>query len=468
MEELPWYFSGLTHSSCEVLASFGLETPFNGPEGDQICFNGKLQHSYFLQYSTDMLNAIASSRKSRPLLSYTALNVGHDETGRRIQSLDSELARYVSAVANDENTLTIVLADHGNTYTKYTSDILEGRFEIFHPSLFVIVPNKVAALLGADAVAALAVNQKRLVTMIDLHHSLLPLARPLTRFVKPVGLFTPVSPNRTCNDIELRTPNLCVCDGWDSPTTNDSSKISIVEFAVGELNNMLQAEFNKLTKGKANMYPILRACERLRPLRFENVRERNSKSDGGLITSFDIYFRSGDVVRHKEDIFHVEVKSKELANQHSLQMELVNYDRLTLFGKYHECADQGVRLKLCICSKRRDRSKTKLENAPWRDYSTFLFKSPKARKVGDSECLFVLKRNHSLGQSVAFEIANTCPNKMFTLKISAHFENMRLSREVPFEINVQPASIKFLLSARIGIDFWSTFIEVYVDVHDRK
>lgn len=453
-----------------MLAPFGTDAPFNGPKGDQICFNGKLQHSYFLQYSIDTLNTIASSRRSRPLLSYTALNVGHDETGRRIQSLDSELARYVSTIVNDQNSLTIILADHGNTYTEYTYAILEGRFEMFHPSLFVIVPNKVASLLGQDALSALEVNQGRLVTMIDLHHSLLPLAGPLSGFVKPVGLFTPISANRTCNDVELRTPNLCVCEGWDSPTTNDSSKISIVEFAVGELNNLVQAQFTKSANGKRKMYPILRACQRLRPLRFENVRERNSKSDGGLITSFDIYFQAGNVVNHDEDIFRVEVKSRELANQNSLQMELVHYDRLTLYGKYDTCADQGVHLKLCICSERKEKrsSMTNLEKVPWPQYTTFLFKKAKARKIGGIECLFLIKRNHSLGECVAFEIANTCPNKMFTMKISANFENMRLSRGLPFKITVQAGSIKYAFSARTEIDYWNTFIEVTVDVDKRK
>jgi len=462
--------TGLTHSSCEVLAPFGADAPFNGPNGDQICFNGKLQHSYFLQYSIDTLNTIASSRRSRPLLSYTALNVGHDDTGRRIQSLDSELAQYVSTMANDQNSLTIILADHGNTYTEYTYAILEGRFEMFHPSLFMIVPNKVASLLGRDALSALEVNQRRLVTMIDLHHSLLLLAGPLSEFIKPVGLFAPISANRTCNDVELRTPNLCVCEGWDSPTTNDSTKISMVEFAVGQLNNLVLAQFAKSANGKRIKYPILRACQRLRPLRFENVRERNSKSDGGLITSFDVYFQAGNVVNHDEDIFHVEVKSRELANQYSLQMELVHYDRLTLYGKYDACADQGVHLKLCICSEsgKEKRLMTKLKKVSWAHYTTFLFKEAKARKIGGIECLFLIKRNHSSGKSVAFEIANTCPNEVFTMKISAEIENFRLSRELPFKITVQAGSIKFAFSAQVEIDHWNTFIEVTVDVDEKK
>lgn len=452
-----------------MLRSFDIDSPFNGPEGDQICYNGKLQHSYFLQYTADTLMTVSTSRRSRPLFSYTSLNVGHDDIGRRIQSLDSDLARYVTAMATDQNTLTIILADHGNTYTEYTTAVVEGRFEMFHPSLFVIVPNKVAGLLGKDAMTALEVNQRRLVTMVDLHRTLMPLAGPISRFVKPEGLFTPISLNRTCNDVELRTPNLCVCEGWDSPTTSDSSKISIVEFAVGELNNLILAQFTKSFNSRTKVYPISRGCQRLRPLRFENVRERNSKWDGALITSLDIYFQAGSVVRHDEDIFHVEVKSKEMANQHSLEMELVHFDRLTLFGKYEVCTDEGVQLKLCICSERKDRKSrtTQLDKAPWVNYTTFLGKTAKARNIGNSECLFLIKRNHSLGQSIAFEVANTCPDESFTLEISAEFENLRMSRKLPFEICVQAGSIKFAFSAQTEVDYWKTHLEVTVDVRSR-
>ena len=416
-----------------------------------------------------MLKMISTSLKSRPVFSYTTLNVGHDDVGRRIQSLDSDLARYVATMATDQNTLTIILADHGNTYTEYTSAIFEGRFEMFHPSLFMIVPNKVAELLGKEAMAALEVNQRRLVTMIDLHHSLLPLAGPISRFVKPVGLFTPISLNRTCNDVELRTPNLCVCEGWDSPTTNDSTKIAIVEFAVGELNNMILAQFTKAANSRVKIRPVFSACRRLHPLRFENVRERNSKSDGALITSFDIYFQAGNVVRHGEDIFHVEVKSIDMTNQNSLEMELAHFDRLTLYGKYEVCADQGVQLKLCICSKNQDQtsSTTQLGKAPWVHYTTFLSNRPKARNIGDSKCLFLIKRNHSEGQSIAFEVVNTCPDENFTLEISAEFNNLRLSRKLPFEMSVRAGSIKFAFSARIDTDYWSTSLEVSVNVKNK-
>ncbi|XP_068733851.1 uncharacterized protein [Montipora capricornis] len=458
--------TGLTHSSCEILKSYNIDSPFNGPDGDQICFNGKLQHSYFFQYTADTLKTISKDRKARPLFSFTALNVGHDDIGRRTQSLDNDLAHYVATMATEQNTLTILLADHGNTYTEYTTSILEGRLEMFHPSLFIIVPQKVAALLGKEAMTALKVNQRRLLTMIDLHHSLLPLAGSISRFVKPVGIFTPISLNRTCNDIELKTPNFCVCEGWDSPTTNDSSKIAIVEFAVGELNNMIQTQFLHGANQRKKVHPVLRSCQRLRASWFANVRERISKSDGALITSFDVYFTAGNIVKHQEDVFHIEIKSKDMKIQNSLEMVLVDFDRLTLFGKYRKCADVGVQLRLCICSESKDiiAPIRRLEKIPWKEYTTFLSQNPKASNIGESKCLFLIKRIHSEGQSIAIEVANSCEDDDFSLEISATYENLRLSRKLPFTISIPAGSIKFAFSARVEEDYLNTNLDVTVTI----
>lgn len=435
----------------------GEETPFNGPQGDQICYNGKFQHTYLTKYLKDTLTAVEQNTQAKPSLFYMALNVGHDYTGRRIQTLDNDLAALVTTLAHQSNTLTFILADHGNTYADYTSSILEGRFEMFHPSLFVIVPNNVARLLGDKAMNALKINQRRLVTAFDLHHSLMALAGPLSNEVKHVGIFTPIHSNRTCDDIELKTPNLCVCEGWDSPTSNDSFKIAIAEFAVGKLNDMIQKYYGELESETRN---VIKSCQRIQPVRFENVRERNSKLDGSLITSMDIIVKAGTAVEHKEDIFHLEVQSQELPNQISLEMKLLNFERITLYGKYKQCADKGVPLKLCICSTGNKQVKTKKNAMALYKQSRFLGTSLYCKSVLSKSCLLLCKRNHGGGKSVAVEIANSCFDIHFTVRIILKtVKNFKLSRTCPFELEVPPNNVRFVLSGRKDIGYWSsTFI----------
>ena len=73
-------------------------------------FNCKLQHSYFLQYSIDMLNTIASWRKCRPLFSLTALSVGHDELLMRLCFVNS--ITFFSDVPCDTGLIHCTVAVH--------------------------------------------------------------------------------------------------------------------------------------------------------------------------------------------------------------------------------------------------------------------------------------------------------------------------------------------------------------------
>ena len=460
--------SGITHSSCEVLSANGVESPFSGPEGDQICYNGRFQHSYFLRSVVDIVKAISGSKHAMPLFSYMSLSVGHDDRGRRIQTLDNDLVEYITELAHDNSTLTIILADHGNTYTEYTATSLEGRFEMFHPHLFFIVPNKAAKLLGPKAMSALRINQRRIVTMYDLHHTIMALASPLIRDVKPVGLFTPIRSNRTCDDIKLLAPNLCVCDGWDSPTSNDTLKLAWVEFAVGELNNLLQDKYAKSLNRTKTVRPLLMSCERIRPLRFENIRERNSKADSSLITSFDVVVHAGNVVPQNEDIFHVEIKSYELPDQRSLDMQLLNFDRLTMFGKYKQCADEGAPVKLCVCSKGEERNIARGNaNKPWIKSTTFFGVAAKFKLIKSGHCIFLTRRDYN-DKAFAYEIVNVCSNKKFSVSINViNLSNVKLSRAVPFTIEVFPSSVRFALSIRRSIDYWGQTHNVTAKVNTK-
>jgi hypothetical protein len=386
------------------------------------------------------------------------LSVGHDQFGRRIQSFDEALSQFVDQIAQDRSTISIILADHGNTYTEYTATTQEGRFEMFHPSLFFIIPNEVAKKIGKNAINSLTINQRRLVTMVDLHHSLMALAGSMpTTGVPPRGVFTPISLNRTCDSVDLRTPNLCVCDGWDSPTTNDTLKLAIVEFAFGQLNNRLQQ----------GDLPLTRSCSRLQAIGFSNVRERNSKADGSLITSLDIMVPSGEVVSHKQDTFRVEVKTHVSPSKTSLDMELVHYERLSMFGVYRVCADNDVNIKLCVCSKKKQTtqkmSKEKLEKLMRKKTSYFVDSKVTFTSIDEGGCLTLIERVHGQRDAYAYELANTCLHQSYTVVLEmTDMYNIKVSRDGPIETKLVPGSVIFVFSARKGLSYYNGHISVQV------
>ncbi|EDO38866.1 predicted protein [Nematostella vectensis] len=448
--------TGVTHSSCPILGAYGTNNPFQGPKGDQICYNGDFHHTYLLNYTSNLVQAIARDPHARPLLAYMSSSVGHDHRALRTQTLDPALARYVTEMANSD-TITVILADHGNTYSEYTISSLEGKFEMFHPVLFIIIPNIVARLLGEDAMKALATNQQRLVTMIDLHHTLMTLVDPLRGRVTSRGLFAPIPANKTCNDVELIAPNLCVCEGWDSPTTNDTFKVAMVEFALGELNNMLVSQQAKLINPRG----LVTSCQRLGALRFENVRERHDAVDGSLITTMDIYVPAGDVVPQKEDLFHVEINSFEKPGDSSMGLRLLQFDRLSMFGGYGACADRGVNLKLCVCSARSNHTSSRISM----NYSPNVIgkKAVILSSVDLENCVLLWQRNH-LFEAFAFEITNSCWGSDFVISIDAQHNNIRFSRGIPFTVTIPSGTRQFVLSAKKYYAYWGYTLKVNVHV----
>jgi hypothetical protein len=153
-----------------------MKLPFYAKGNHQICFNARHQHEYVMDYIIKYLDAIADSPQSKPLFSYTSTHVSHDDVGIRVQTLDVHLKDYIKRMSTRENTLSIIFADHGNTYTSYQA-YADGKQEMYHPFMLIVVPKKMGQKFGGRVLRNLHENQKRLFTLFDLRAGLVELSR---------------------------------------------------------------------------------------------------------------------------------------------------------------------------------------------------------------------------------------------------------------------------------------------------
>ena len=174
----------------------------------------------------------------------------------------------------------------------------------------------------------------------------------------------------------------------------------------------------------------------------------------------DIRVAAGDVVPQKEDIFHVEVITREILGEESLQMELLDYDRLTLYGKYAVCADDSVQLKLCVCSQ--DPSEGRPNIAPLSPKGWVHFgEHPAVRKFDSTNCLQFVTWSYGKKSSNAYELANLCHGQSYRVKIeAAKASNVRFSRKLPLYLEIKPDSALFALSARKHVSYWDAEVEI--------
>ena len=442
-------------ASCRILSKLGYKNPFQRTKHDQVCFNGEFQHNYLLDHVLSW-----HKHSSRPTFAYTALNVPHDSFGRRTQSLNLGLLNHARKALKTGNTLTILLADHGNTYTSYVRQTVEGRFEMFHPSFFMIVPDSVAKILGDDTMDSLRANQRRLFTMIDVNAGLRAIAALASdgKMPKRRGIFGLIPAERICSDLPLRLPNLCVCEGWDNSVKNDTLQVHLLEFAVGTLNNRInrqrQVGWQSTTTSSQGKDKFHRhRCNHLVPLHFTKLRER--RQGKSIIASFDFAVSAGQGAAQLEDVFHVEVKSNIGPNLRHAYIEMLSFDRLSPFEPYKKCTDEGVDAQLCVCSMREDdKARNGVSYTAMKSVKAVLnympyIKGIPSRKIlynrKTDRCIYLITRSYysrdgegkpdeKRVQAAAIEAMNVCLNEPFEVRIQLELQSMKSSGNITFSV----------------------------------
>ncbi|KAJ7370441.1 hypothetical protein OS493_032331 [Desmophyllum pertusum] len=278
---------GLSHASCEILKRYNTTNQFNYPK--KVCFRGKPFAEYVLDYAQNIYGNLKAVGDKTRLLTYTHLNTGHEVTGTRIRQIDERLSKYIDNMSGSQNTLTMVLSDHGPKTTKYSFYTMEGKAEKYDPFLFIVIPEKVANTLGLEKVRALAHNQNRLITTLDLHNAFMSLgAKGKTFTTEDKGIFGLIPANRTCADLTMKPLAVCKCEGWETTFPDNDKRFTwLAEFALGSINNQIQKQYSKGSEEVAGYGN----CQRLVGSSFTKIRRRSQ--GGNFITTMDITVTPG-------------------------------------------------------------------------------------------------------------------------------------------------------------------------------
>ena len=419
---------GLTYSGCVTNDLIGKKDDESTRQ--QICINGRFQHDHLLDYVTQLLNEINTAPSSRPLFSLTSLNLGEEESGCHIQALDNSLATFVTKMAADKNTLTILVSDHGNTFDMFPIQTMEGQYEQYNPFLFMVLPTFVAWRLGESEKRNLLNNQLKLVSISDVHNMALSLVESKKHSINEsqnYGLFAEIGPRRNCAHLDLSSSSLCICDGWNSKQQPNIFHYIIAEFALGQLNNLIANQYSNQNSQEAPFD----TCERLKGLLLKNISQKRIES-GYITTQIDIYVQN-------DEVFRVNVKWHG-DNDPAMEMALVNYERKHSNVKHISCSTY-IDKDLCVCNSQSKKSRSAKIIPNWKTYGNVFGKRTKADNR-HNHCLYILSRDY--GVSTVFEAANMCKNVEYNVRMNFELENMRTPGKLPVNVTVSPMSIEFL------------------------
>ncbi|XP_072022774.1 uncharacterized protein [Amphiura filiformis] len=429
----------MTLSSCEVLGG-----RFYYEINKAICYNGKYQEFYILSYLAELQKQL--QKRGKPYFHYMETSVAHEGTGRRVQTFDEDLANYFRSLSTQKNTLTVLLADHGNNYGRLFSKTGEAKVETHHPMLIIHASKNMPHVIGVDRMKALLLNQDRLVSILDLHYALHTLApggsinvatEHAQYNVQRMGLLAPIDVNRTCDSIPMVQPNLCICENYNTKdVVNDTRQTIVAEFALGEINNVIQSQFRAAHRDAATGFG---SCQRLLATWFGNVRE-TAQTDA-VTTQLDIHVPGGKNASQDEDSFSVTVL---ISKTH--KMSLLNYQRISRYGPYEACADEGVDIKLCICSLIRPISRPDYMSIPsWHLGLPDVFQHNSTTKaLHNSSCLYIFERRTQSGMTL--EASSECSKRPYFLEVDAGtLDNISTSVPLPYRVKVNPGDMVFLL-----------------------
>ncbi|KAK3878219.1 hypothetical protein Pcinc_017130 [Petrolisthes cinctipes] len=187
--------------------------------------------------------------------------------------------------------------------------------------------------LGDVQMRILKDNENRLVTLVDLHGMLLQLMGEkerydidknfINKFVIPGGLLSSISPSRTCNNLPLLQPNLCICKNFETSVEPNESHKVLSDFGLGVLNNLiLKRRRQSGSKGFGN-------CKPIQIVKIRKVHETHISAD---LTQYklDLVVR-GAQIKEKDNVQEILFLILEVGSTENA-LRLVSYERMNMYA----------------------------------------------------------------------------------------------------------------------------------------
>ena len=457
--------TGMTYLACESKTKYSVPNQLDGKSSKASCVNGRYVFNFLFDHIEKARQAKRVSRAKKPYFFYTYLTLSRDKLGAGIKQIDKQLSTFLSGMAHEENSVTIVTSDHGPTTTKYSLDSVEGRYEIYDPVLFMIIPKGVALKFGKEQMEALVKNQHRLISPKDLHNTLVSMAnleqRHLARRADR-GLLAEIPENRTCKDIGVDVGALCKCRGWETWFSDNDPRFTwVAEFALGDLNNKLQYS-TKTLKSFSNKRTG--RCQKLVGYSFEKIY--HSKRSVPFVLSLDLIVHPGRQVfethvQLPKDFLSEARKtpSPSQAKKEDSITEIIRFRRagfstLSESSIPFECLNEVHELQ----NNTRNRKDFLAADGKYNEnilkmaHHSKHFGSRPIIQVLDrrDKCLLLITRMHS-NHTLALEASNICTDKTFVMKVdminrSRGDQQAFITVRLPMIVHLEPETYRFLLS----------------------
>lgn len=211
--------------------------------GKGFCIGQHFAAKHYLDYTLNTFRILGSER---PLFSYSWLSeTAHDDVngGKRADRYFLDLFEHMDKEGFLNTTAVFFISDHGFRFGSFRKTEL-GRYEDMLPYGFILMPDAYYEQYP-EALTNLKANSRRLVTVYDLHVTMLELADAwdedrVVRTPNGFSLFSNIVPEeRNCADAGI---DFQFCSCFEPQPLNSSGGLAsqVAEFVINNLNEIVR------------------------------------------------------------------------------------------------------------------------------------------------------------------------------------------------------------------------------------
>ncbi|XP_032226252.2 uncharacterized protein LOC116609570 [Nematostella vectensis] len=222
--------------------TFWSAVPFKETTGlHDNCINSQPQHRLQLEY----LKSLFYSYPRQPKFGFTFLgSLCHQESINTISYANEDvrdLFYWLKREGHLNDTMLVVMGDHGARFGEIRATV-QGRLEERLPFLSIVLPEWFKGEFS-QLFSALELNQKRLITPLDLHATFMhilnfPHDPSRSQLSDGVSLFTCISESRDCQGAGI-PEHFCPCLEWEPIRKHHAHIVMGAQAAAYKINSFL-------------------------------------------------------------------------------------------------------------------------------------------------------------------------------------------------------------------------------------
>lgn len=294
------------------------------------CVGPTRESDHIYNYATDFTTKF----KDEKYFGFFWMNsLSHNDLNRP-SALDEPNVQFLQDLMDSgvmNNCFVIFLSDHGMRYGKIRETYV-GWLEERLPFFFLWVPEWYRKLYPEKYNNLLA-NQNRLTSPFDLHLTLQELlynssTKGSISCPNCLSLFDQIPHNRSCSDAGI-TDHWCTCSQYGTLSPDNSLAKSMVNFTIGEINQLLNINKDKISSGYK--------CSELS---LKNITSVRSNLDPTMkYEEYTINF----IVLPSEAMFEATI-----SNEKHFKL-LGTVSRINVYGNQSSCANEAFIKLYCFC-----------------------------------------------------------------------------------------------------------------------